>query len=347
MINTWSIDSLRLRIPMKECKIIDHDLNAMFHLINSNTGEVLETKLNSKSFRNETGISTHFHLTKEYNSNNTLESHVVILVNAKTLKQDYFQGINKNTLRAVYNYITELQVVSFSFEAFKQAQCTDIDIKKDITCERQTMMMAFNVIKQNAKAHKEKNIGLNAGSNEKMLSFNDRKNTNFLKAPFLKIYDKTRELVENSIDFNMHYIKELPQDLWRIEYTIKNKKHLNKLEMPNTLGALAKTSQDTFENAYQTSLMACLNKRIRQARETSQDIPPKDILLLNAITMHLDYGMTWQPLKTSLLGSLTGYNRSKKDKQLQAIYEAYIKPIERYSNYEKLDSILAQIGYTF
>jgi|APGre2960657404_1045060.scaffolds.fasta_scaffold40538_2 hypothetical protein len=348
MINTWSIDSLRVRIPMKECTIVDNDLNAIFHTINSHTGEILETKLNSKSNRTETGISTHFHLTKEYNNSNVLESHIVILLNAKALKEQYFTGINDKTLNNLYQYIQGLNVVSFSFKAFKQAQCTDIDIKKDIQCDKQTMLKAFKVIKENAKAHKEKNIGLNKGSNDKMLSFNDRKNTNFLKAPFLKIYDKTTELKENSIDFMLSNLKQVPNDLWRIEYTIKNKKHLNKLNIPNTLGEIAKVKQDCFEAGYQTTLRACLNKRIREIRETSTAIQPKDIILTNSVILLFDTGKyTWSTLKSTLLGSLTGSNRCKKDKQLQYIYESYIKPIERYSNYEKLDTILNQIGYTF
>ena len=346
MKNKWSIDSLRIRIPMSNCKIIDEDLNVLFHTINSNTGEILETKLNSKSFRNEKGISTHFHLTKEYNSNNTLENHVVILVNSKTLKENYFLGINESTLKEVYKYLIDLNVVSFSFEAFEQAQCTDIDIKKDIDCQREVMLKAFEVIKQNAKAHKEKNVGLNK-VNDRMLSFNDRKNTNFTKAPFLKIYDKTRELTENSIDFNLHYIKKLPQNLWRIEYTIKNKKHLNKLEMPNTLGELTQLSNESFEAGYQTTLMACLNKRLKETRIKSTDIPPKDVPMINAIIRCLDRGDTWQLLKNDFLGSLQGSNRTKRSIYLQTLFEDYIKPIQRYSNYDKLDNVLTQIGYTF
>jgi hypothetical protein len=123
---------------------------------------------------------------------------------------------------------------------------------------------------------------------------------------------------------------------------------LNKLNIPNTLGEIAKVKQDCFEAGYQTTLRACLNKRIREIRETSTAIQPKDIILTNSVILLFDTGKyTWSTLKSTLLGSLTGSNRCKKDKQLQYIYESYIKPIERYSNYEKLDTILNQIGYTF
>jgi hypothetical protein len=142
-------------------------------------------------------------------------------------------------------------------------------------------------------------------------------------------------------------LNEVPKDTWRIEYTIKNKKHLNTLNMPNTLGELVECSQEQFESAYQTSMRAVLNARIIKESVLSNDISPKDIPTINAIIRCLDKGDTWSMLKNFMLGSLEGSNRTKRATHLQDLFDAYIKPIKAYSNHERIDSVLVQIGYTF
>ena len=345
----WSIDSLRIRIPLSQCIVLDSELNTFQHLVSSQTGEILESKLNTKSIRTSTGISTHISITKELISWNHFELHVVMLVNSKVLKQDYFKGITKSTLKQVYQYIMDLNVVQCSFESFKQAQCTDIDTKTDISSTDSEMKATFKVLNAGSKEHKQMDRGVKSSwsKGNKMIQFNKRQNTDFLKAPFLKIYAKTLELQFNSGEFVLNHLTEIPMDTWRIEYTIKNKKHLNTLNMPNTLGELVECSQEQFESAYQTSMRAVLNARIRKDRLISTDISPKDIPMINAIIICLDNGSTWNMLKMNLLGSLEGSNRTKRANYLQDLFDSYIKPIEAYSNYERIESMLEQIGYTF
>jgi hypothetical protein len=348
-MRNWSIDSGRVRIPLSKCQVIDSELNSIQHLISAKTGEILETKLNTKRFVSNTGITTTISITKELIKWNVYELHVVILVNSKVLQKDYFKGICKSTLKQVYQYLIGLNVVHFSFEAFKQAQCTDIDIKTDIICTDSEMKATFNVLNAGSKEYKQMDRGVKSTwtKGNKMIQFNKRQNTNYTKAPFLKIYAKSLELQFNSGEFVLNHLNEIPQDTWRIEYTIKNKMHLNTLNMPNTLGELVECSQEQFESAYQTSMRAVLNARIRKDRLQSTDISPKDIPMINAIIICLDSGNTWNMLKSNLLGSLEGPNRTKRSMYLQDLFEAYIKPIEAYSNYERIDSVLEQIGYTF
>ena len=86
-MRNWSIDSLRIRIPLVFCKIIDSELNTFQHLISSTTGEILESKLNTKRFVSNTGITTTISITNELVKWNLFQLHVVILVNSKSLKQ--------------------------------------------------------------------------------------------------------------------------------------------------------------------------------------------------------------------------------------------------------------------
>jgi hypothetical protein len=348
-MRTWSIDSLRIRIPLVHCQILDIELNAMQHLISNSTGEILESKLNTKRFISTTGITTTISVTKEPTQWNRLDYHVVILTNSKALKEDYFRGISKSTFRKLYDYIISLGVVKFSYQAFKEAQCTDIDIKTDISCTDSVMKSTFKVFTSNSKLHAEMNRGVKAKwtKTNKMIQYNQRKNTDFMKAPFLKIYAKTLELEFNSGEFVLNHLTEVPKDTWRIEFTIKNKKHLNNLNLPNTFHELACCNQEQFEAAYQTSMRAVLDARIKKPSIQTNDISPDDTLWINAIIRCLDKGDTWSVTKTAFLSSLEGANRTKKAMKLQHIFDAHIKPIEAYSNQEKIDSALEQIGYIF
>lgn len=348
-MRTWGIDSLRIRIPLIHCEILDIKLQEIRHLVGDITGEVYESKLNTSRFISTTGITTTISVTKEPTQWNKLDYHVVILTNSKALKGDYFKGISKSTFKQLYDYIISLGVVKFSYQAFKEAQCTDIDIKTDISCIDSVMKATFKVLTGHSKEHKEMDRGVKSKWTKynKMVQYNKRQNTDFMKAPFLKIYAKSLELEFNSGEFALNHLTEIPQDTWRIEYTIKNKKHLNTLNMPNTLGELVECSQEQFESAYQTSMRAVLNERIRKDRIQSTDISPKDIPLINAIIICLDAGSTWSVLKSNLLGSLEGSNRTKRATHLQDLFDAYIKPIKAYSNHERIDSVLVQIGYTF
>lgn len=348
-MRTWSIDSLRIRIPLIHCEILDIQLQEIRHLVGAITGEVYESKLNTSRFISTTGITTTISVTKEPTQWNKLDYHVVILTNSKALKGDYFKGISKSTFKQLYDYIISLGVVKFSYQAFKEAQCTDIDIKTDISCTDSVMKATFKVLTGHSKEHKEMDRGVKPKwtKHNKMIQYNKRQNTDFMKAPFLKIYAKSLELEFNSGEFVLNHLTEVPQDTWRIEYTIKNKKHLNNLNLPNTFHALASCTQGEYEAAYQTSMRAVLDARIIKPSVLSNEISPKDIPMVNSIIRHLDRGDTWSILKTFMLGSLEGANRTKKAIQLQGLFDAYIKPVKAYSNHAKIDSVLEQIGYTF
>lgn len=349
-MRTWSIDSLKIRIPTNQCTIIDSELNSIQHIVSSKTGEILESKLNTRKFISQTGISTTISITKELISWNQTELHVVVLINSKALKSNYFTGITKDTLKQLYQYFIDLNVVQCSFESFKAAQCTDIDVKSDIVCNDSDMQSVFRIVHNGSKEHKQMDRGVKSSwtKTNKMIQFNRRENINFQKAPFLKIYAKSLELKSaKTSEFVINYLNEVPVKTWRIEYTIKNKKHLNLLKMPNTFGELCECSQEQYESAYQFSMRVVLNERLKKDRVLSDNISPKDIPMINAIIICLDTGCTWSMLKSNLLGSLEGSNRTKRAIYLESLFTSFIKPIEAYSNYERVDSLLDQIGYTF
>ena len=117
-------------------------------------------------------------------------------------------------------------------------------------------------------------------------------------------------------------------------------------KMGNTLEELLSTPQELIEEAYSKTLRAVMNKRLREAMHSGL-ISPNDLLQVNSMIINLDCGYTWAILKENLLGTLEGSNRTKKSYKLEELFNAYIKPIKKYSNYQQLDNVLAEIGYTF
>mgnify|MGYP000415585683 CR=1 FL=1 len=126
------IDSLKIRIPTDKIQITDSKLIGTKITILEETAEVLrEFKDNALKFSNN-GISTRFAIeTMPIDSRGRTVEFLTILVNSKLLKSRYLEGITKENIREVYNEIQNYNVVKFSFAAFMQGACTDIDFKTD------------------------------------------------------------------------------------------------------------------------------------------------------------------------------------------------------------------------
>jgi hypothetical protein len=344
----YSVDSLKVRIPISRVKILDESIREMVLKVSAETGEVLEAKENTQASRNEQGIKTTFAIEQRATQFDTIR-YLIILVNAKQLQTHYFEGITTFNVGELYNYLMSLGVVQFSLKEFLKSECTDIDFKKDFKATDEDMKEAFDVLMSNARLYADAGMGYTPFNKKdnKGLMFNHRTTTKIKTAPFFKIYSKTLDLLHKSNIFALAHFREVPRDLWRMEFTIKNKKHLASFGHGNTFSDILNLSQDQIEDMKEASLKAVLNKRIRESPIDNDTIPPRDILLVNLIIMLMDKGIGWTIIKKNTLGSLTSGNRSKKSHHLDSLFDAYIRPIEHYSSAVNVDSILNQIGYNF
>jgi hypothetical protein len=334
-------------MPLNRVKVLDEHIREIIANVSTRTGEVLEEKENTRSSRDEQGIKTEFSIEKRATQFETVE-YLIILVNAKQLKQRYFEGIKAMNVAHLHSYLVGLGVVQFSLKEFLKAECTDIDFRKDFTAKEEDMKEAFNVMHGNAKASTDYDKGskLFWKKDNKGLQFNKRNTTKIKTAPFLKIYSKTLDLLHKSNVFALSHFDIIPQDLWRLEFTIKNKKHLDSFGHGNSLSELISLTAEQINAMSTASLKAVLNQKTRELKET-EGIPPKDVYEVNSLIMLLDSGHQWHTIKMKLLGSLTASNRSKKLKRMEELYENYIRPIEGYSKQFAVDDVLNQIGYSF
>ena len=347
-LNTWSMDSLKVRIPLAKVKVLDESIRELVLKVSAQSGEVLESIENTKANRDEKGIKTTFSIEQRATKFDTIP-YLIILINAKQLKSRYFEGITTSNVTGLYSYLMSLDVVKFSLKELLKSECTDIDFKKDFEADELDIKKAFDTMQSHATPAKDYDKGskLFWQKDNKGLQFNKRNSTKFDSAPFLKIYSKTLDLKGKSNIFALNYLDTIPQDLWRIEYTIKNKKHLATFDIGNTFSDLLSLSQEQMGAMCDKSLKAVLEQRTRDVVKYPNEIAPKYIILVNSLIWHLDNGNQWGVIKSNLLGSLKGTNRSKKNTQLDELYKAYIRPIEGYNKHLAIDSILNQIGYTF
>jgi hypothetical protein len=180
------------------------------------------------------------------------------------------------------------------------------------------------------------------------LQFNNRNSTKFAKAPFFKIYSKTLDLRENSNLFASSYLESIPKDLYRLEFTLKNKRHLATFDIGNTFKDLLSLSQEQIEEMYQRTLRAVLNERTIEIEAPKEGTAtPNELFVLGCIMLPLKMGMQWGVIRTSILSTLKGANKYKKGQLLDKVFEEQISTSKEGKKYIEFDKALNEIGYTF
>jgi hypothetical protein len=348
MIGIYSVDSMKLRIPLQNCTDISYKLERVIESYDTNTGEMLETSTKNWERIECEGIKTKFAIETEKIGKGYVKC-LTILINSKMLKRDYFSGINKATIPLIYAYCMDQKLASFTYDSFLNGYCTDIDIKRDFVESDSVIKDAFKLMKQNAIPHPEIDRGFMKKDNG--IQFNKRESSSH-NAPFVKVYGKSKELQTKSINFTMNHLNEIPENLWRTEYTIKNSNHLKSL-LPqienNKLLSIMECAQDDFEVMYQKVLRKCLGHRFRELPKiaSTEKLTPTEINKINTLIAFMDLGMTFEVAKKTLVNGMDRVNKNRWISSYNEIFKAYIKPIENYSNYDKLEDTMVKIGWTF
>lgn len=351
-VGVWLVDSLKIRIPLHKVTIHHGGLNAMVGRVVLSTGEVLNESMETSIRSDVDGVRTAFTICQESLDGKRMGMFLTILVNAKMLGRSYFDGVNAESVRTIYDYLMDLNVVVFTYEAFMDGECVDVDVRKDFQCSDDAVGSAMERLKKNYIHREKMDTGVllfKTGKRVTGIQFNKRTTTSFLTSPFMKIYNKQADAMDSKhyVFFKHHGIK-VPHDLWRVEYTIKNKKHLRYLGMGNKLMDILATSQDVLDGGMEQITSALFNPRQRICeRLESLDIPPRDKMMVNALATIADCGKSIHDAKQSILGNLEGYNRTKNAKYLNILHESYLRPIERFNAYDKIDMVLDVIAYRF
>lgn len=235
------VDSFKILVPISICKVLEENFLKSFVHVYIESGEV-ETDVSGKEiqFKNTAitrvinGITCRFRHTIRCNrrvkgkfdgSGGSGEEYFEILVNAKMLGENYFTGINLTTIKQIYDYIISLQVVWFNYEEFLISESiifNDIDVCVDLNFNDDSYNSFLKIMREQTILEKKALIKSYTGQGMEFNSRNEAKPSN----PFIKIYNKTKELRENSTEFYTKYLPQLSFDsiIGRLEVTIKNSK---------------------------------------------------------------------------------------------------------------------------
>lgn len=254
-IGKASIDSLRIRIPKEKVQILDIGMNLHTAnvLVDQDTGEVGEVDVESMKklgiAKKENGITTRYLEQNIKGSHDIGHDYILILFNSKLLKGRYYEGINSDTIKLIYNELIKQQVVYFEYEDFLNANFTDTDIKIDFKLsgveDQQKLVKSLSSLTR-PSITKAKGHSLTITRDAIMIQWSKREVAT-PSSPHLKVYAKDYESAsfKTSLFFEKYNVPTI-DGLTRIEGTIKNKKHWKYLgyEDDSTLANLLSLTQE-------------------------------------------------------------------------------------------------------
>lgn len=250
----FEIDSFRLKIPFEKCKILSPDLNQLYHTVNTLTSEIIDSKINNKINVGTDYMKLWIQIksindrleTIEYHENNFLldkekakpivvapTQFVIVTIHSKLLKSDYLDRITWNNIESVYNMLMSYKVFYCDYHTFLHSDILDIDFCRNVQIPNWSECKTYIV--EHLKPSTELGRGINEFNQKDNvgLQFGTRENSSYTK-PYIKIYHKYIELTTKSKLFTERYLNgaiDIPTDLFRVEYTLKDKKHYQKYNL--------------------------------------------------------------------------------------------------------------------
>ena len=233
------VDSFKLSIPLKDCTIINSQLTEVVTTIKyiEDTAEVVNTTKKKGEpivINTDDGTSFKVYLDNQINYSDGkrfTEPYLTVLVNSKLLKKDYFKAITKDTFKDLYGYVMSTNTFSCSFEVFKTARYSDLDVCFDF---KSTKDQFRNLNESLKRSFIKPNLLHTINKSDNLGMYTPTKKAPRQQAtpskPFIKFYSKELDMKYNSKDFALAYLKESDyKDLYRFECTISNSKHKQRL----------------------------------------------------------------------------------------------------------------------
>lgn len=256
MKNFYSLDSLKLLIPLENIDKYDKNLNKETLLIYSDfwdgNDQIIQHNKRSPLIVEFQGFKITYGYTSLFGN-----EYVYVLFNSKFLKHRYFEGITKSNIKIIYDFIISHGIISLSFSSFLNSNTVDTDIKYDFDLyEEQFVKFIYdrkNQIKYSKIFADSPNLGI---------QYNNRQSAK-PSSPFVKYYSKFQELDTRSKLFKDTYLPKFSnENLRRCEVTIKNSSHRLFLErktslvIPKTLLQWLNLSQISYKKIF----LSCVNQ---------------------------------------------------------------------------------------
>lgn len=234
--SSFTIDSFKIRIPLNSegaanaPVVFDPNLNVTYLVVNETTGEVISRKENNVNYHEENGVKTAYGL-EQIGTRAGSSLYLTIKVTAKHLRSSYFDGITKDTVLDLYRSLMRIRAFSFTFEQFLAGEVTDIDFCRNLKIANWQAVRSYLIDFTRKTAETNKGYKVTDKPENKGIQWGSREQANG-KAPYVKIYNKglharhddsMKTFVEKYLDPST-----FTDDLYRLEFTLKNKKHFAK-----------------------------------------------------------------------------------------------------------------------
>lgn len=360
-------DSLSLKIPFDECKVIDERLTS-YTCIYYQSLDAVDCELHPPKpiVIQSYGITLRISLVEipifnEDKGEKIQTKFINLTLSSKLLKHRYFEGITKDTTLTLYNEFIALNVFRCSYDTFLGGYASDIDVCVNRYADSPNSFL--DVLKSliSQSGNKAKHCHLIRQNENLGLTFNKR---SFAKPslPFIKLYFKHWELLSKSADFYNNflfpeYANEI-ENLTRIEATIKNYDHKRRLAkfgiLPQfkTLKEYLEIPQSDLLRFVKFSLGAYV---IEQSRMKAPNLSPTEHIIFeliqNCILKGYDFD-TLIMLVETFEGSTTEstqVSRSRMRKKIKELFDLQIhfdaklqvkatanKHVNEYLNFLKL-----------
>lgn len=321
MFEVIKIDSLKLRIPRHKVTYIDQTFAKEYQKLFIDSGEIEDhINLDKNKVDITNGITTRIAVFHSLQGQ-IAEEQIVIQCNSKQLQQQYFEGITKRTVEQLYRYIINLNIIDVSYSDFLNAYVSDIDICYDVNVTPASMIEANQEIYRNIKMDSFRYVSkpfrqkTNVG-----IQFNTREKATPAK-PYIKIYHKTLEFESKSAVFAMEYLKDINwQDVGRLEYTIKNNRHREHLNLNyQNFKDLLNIDNSILEQVAFSGVLNYIEKK--QILREYKDLSPTDRLILHFINKALKNGSDKQTIYCALHEFENPQEKSRMKKKLKQLVE--------------------------
>ncbi len=311
---------------MRHVEIVNAGLNDDFAKLNLTTGEIIKEDkekpiritVKQKGFNYEMVI-------RKLTLGRATDHYLLILLNTKMLKEKYFEGLTQTNIRDIYDAIMGLGLVKFSWEDFLlKSNCTDIDVCMDYELDRSSFNKHLQSLMEITPFSRERDQGYKPYDNG--VEWNNRK-TATNSNPFLKIYDKERELWSQSNIFTEGYLKD--EDIAnrkRIEFTFKDANHLKYLKVTDS-------SLVSILNITQIDRMQMMKKIMHKVFDINQMIDevqdseekPDRTVLVRAMRYMYSNGLGKEAATKFLITDLNTSNKSKYRKKLKELWQSKVE----------------------
>ncbi len=303
------VDSLKLRIEIEKVKFVSSTFCEKYQKIYV-TGE-LDEEFNLEKHKTNIykGITTRIGVVSCMTGKDQSREFVYFQINSKMCKELYLEGITQNTIKLVYDYIIDLQVVSFSFEDFLAGYVTDIDFAYDVEISPDNMKKLNNQIYAKIRVDKYKFVDRPFGKLDNVgIQFNKRDKATPTN-PFIKIYHKGIEFETKSREFYEEFLSAYNlKNYGRYEYTLKNAKHQKHLGIEiKTMKQLIETDRATIEGIILSGISEnYIEKRI--VKRDYSKLSATDRLILHLIHEVINLGGA----RSSIYGVLATFDKENK-----------------------------------